>query len=134
VAVYWLLCEQAADSGNASRFYLSNLPESCSLTRLVRLAHQRWAIEQQYSDLKTELGLDHFEGRTYPGWQHHVAVSAVAHAFLQRERMRRRAGPTLTFPQIRAIVQEVFVGLLYISRPKYLAWLNAGQRHLQLRI
>lgn len=134
VAVYWLLCEQGADSGNAPRFYLSNLPESCSLTRLVRLAHQRWAIEQQYSDLKTELGLDHFEGRTYPGWQHHVAVSAVAHAFLQRERMRRRAGPTLTFPQIRAIVQEVFVGLLYISRPKYLAWLNAGQRHLQLRI
>ena len=49
--------------------------------QLVRLAHQRWAIEQHYQDLKTELGLDHFEGRTYPGWQHHMVISAVAYAF-----------------------------------------------------
>jgi SRSO17 transposase len=130
---YWVLCERGLDA-QAPRFYLSNLPATCGLSRLARLAHQRWAIEQQYSDLKTELGIDHFEGRTYPGWHHHVVLSAIAYAFLQRERMRRREGPTLTFPQIRAIVQEVFVGLLYISRPKYLDWLNAGRRHLQMRI
>lgn len=133
VPVYWLLCERGSAPGSPTRFYLSSLPEDCSRRRLVRLAHQRWAIEQQYSDLKTELGVDHFEGRTYPGWHHHVVLSAVTHAFLQHERVRRRA-TTLTFPQIRAIVQEVFVGLLCISRPRYLAWLNAGQRHLQLRI
>src|SRR5437868_5772565 len=81
-------------------------PPSASLTQIVRLAHHRWAIEQQYQDLKSELGLDHFEGRTYPGWQHHVVISAVAFAFLQTERRRPRAGLRLTFPQARAFVQE----------------------------
>ena len=74
------------------RHYLVSLPASASLTQLVRLAHHRWAIEQHYQDLKTELGLDHFEGRTYPGWQHHMVISAVAYAFIQRERMRPRDG------------------------------------------
>ena len=106
-----------------------------SLAQLVRLAHQRWAIEQQYEELKDELGLDHFEGRTYPGWQHHMVISAVAYAFLQNERRRPRAGPRLTFPQVRAFVQEIFTGLFLISRPRYLYWMNqAQQRSLQLRI
>ena len=52
------------------------------MKQLVRLAHQRWAIEQQYQELKTELGFDHFEGLSYPGWQHHVVLTAVAYAFL----------------------------------------------------
>jgi SRSO17 transposase len=91
-----------------------------SLKRLVRLAHHRWAIEQHYQDLKTELGLDDFEGRTYPGWQHHVLISAVAYAFLQKERMRARVGPPLTSPQARAFVPEIFTGLLFISRRRYM--------------
>ena len=40
-------------------------------------AADRWAIEQHYQDFKSELGLDHFEGRSYPGWQHHMVISAV---------------------------------------------------------
>src|SRR5207247_667299 len=52
----------------------------------------------QYQELKTELGFDHFEGRSYPGWQHHVVITAVAYAFLQRERQRRGADESLTFP------------------------------------
>jgi hypothetical protein len=99
------------------------------------LAHQRWAIEQHYQDLKTELGLDHFEGRTYPGWQHHQVISAVAYAFLQAERRRPRDGPHLTFPQVCAFVQEIFTGLLFISRPHYMRWMKqAEQRFHQLRI
>ena len=69
-------------------------------------------------NLKTELGLDHFEGRSYQGWQHHLVISAVAYAFLQAERMRPRTGPRLTFPQVRAFVQAIFTGLLFISRPR----------------
>ena len=64
-------------------------PPTASLRALVRLAHQRWAIEQQYQELKDELGLDHFEGRSLPGWQRHVALIAVAYTFLQVERQRR---------------------------------------------
>jgi len=98
-----------------------DLPANASVKQLVRLAHQRWAIEQQYQELKTELGFDHFEGRSYPGWQHHIVLSAIAYAFLQRERMRRGVDvdQPLTFPAIRAIVQEIFTALLLAQQPDY---------------
>jgi SRSO17 transposase len=131
----WLLCERGLGPTGRRRHYLIALPPTASLVQLVRLAHQRWAIEQHYQDLKSELGLDHFEGRSYPGWQHHMVISAVAYAFLQAERMRPREGPRLTFPQARAFVQEIFTGLLFISRPHYMRWMReAEQRFHQLRI
>jgi len=131
----WLLCERGLGPTGRRRHYFVSLPAAASLARLVRLAHHRWAIEQHYQDLKTELGLDHFEGRSYPGWQHHLAISAVAYAFLQTERLRPREGPRLTFPQARAFVQEIFTGLLFISRPQYMRWMKqAEQRFHQLRI
>lgn len=131
----WLLCERGVGPNGRRRHYLISLPASASLSQLVRLAHHRWAIEQHYQDLKTELGLDHFEGRSYPGWQHHMVISAVAYAFVQRERMRPRAGPRLTFPQARAFVQDIFTGLLFVSRPRYMHWMKqAEQRFRQLRI
>ena len=131
----WLLCERGLGPTGRRKHYFVSLPATASLHQLVRLAHQRWAIEQHYQDLKTELGLDHFEGRTYPGWQHHQVVSAVAYAFLQAERMRPRDGPHLTFHQVCAFVQEIFTGLLFISRPQYMRWMKqAEQRFHQLRI
>ena len=131
----WLLCERGLGPTGRRRHYLVSLPASASLKQLVRLAHHRWAIEQHYQDLKTGLGLDHFEGRTYPGWQHHMVISAVAYAFLQKERMRSRDGPQLTFPQARAFVQEIFTGLLFISRPRYMQWMKQAEgRFRQLRI
>ena len=86
----WLLCEQDLGATPRTKYFFVNLPASASMKQLVRLAHQRWAIEQQYQELKTELGFDHFEGRSYPGWQHHVVLTAVAYAFLQRERHASR--------------------------------------------
>jgi SRSO17 transposase len=131
----WLLCERGVGPTGRRKHYFVSLPPRASLTQIVRLAHQRWAIEQHYQDLKSELGFDHFEGRTYPGWQHHVVISAVAFAFLQTERRRPRAGPRLTFPQARAFVQEIFTGLLFVSRPQYMRWMKqAEQRFHQLRI
>ncbi|HSL69555.1 MAG TPA: IS701 family transposase [Longimicrobiales bacterium] len=128
----WLLCEQEA-GGARIKHYLVHLPPGTSLRRLVALAHQRWAIEQQYQELKSELGLDHFEGRTYPGWQHHVVLTAVAHAYIQRERMRRGAAG-LTFPAVRAIVQEIFTALLFAAKPRYMHWMEQAKHRLQLRI
>jgi SRSO17 transposase len=131
----WLLCERGLGPTGRRRHYFVFLPADASLKQLVRLSHHRWAIEQHYQDFKTELGLDHFEGRTHPGWQHHIVISAVAYGFLQRERMRRRAGPNLTFPQVRAFVQEIFTGLLFVSRPRYMQWMNQAERRFrQLRI
>ena len=131
----WLLCERGLGPTGRRRHYLVSLPAATALPQLVRLAHHRWAIEQHYQDFKTELGLDHFEGRSLPGWQHHMVISAIAYAFLQRERIRPREGPRLTFPQARAFVQEIFTGLLFISRPQYMRWMKqAEQRFHQLRI
>jgi SRSO17 transposase len=129
----WLLCEQEAGHAERVKYYFVHLPPRTSLQALVALAHQRWAIEQQYQELKSELGLDHFEGRTYPGWQHHVVLTAVAHAYIQRERMRRGAA-ALTFPAVRAIVQEIFTALLFAQKPRYMHWMEQAKHKLQLRI
>ena len=85
---------------------------AASLKAVVRLAHHRWAIEQQYAELKDELGLDHFEGRSFHGWHRHVVLTAIAYAFIQRERQRRRRHD-LTFPQARAVITEYFDGALF---------------------
>jgi SRSO17 transposase len=130
----WLLCEEESHSPARLKYYFVHLPATASLRALVTLTHQRWAIEQQYQELKSELGFDHFEGRTYPGWQHHVVLTAIAHAYLQRERMRPVRGPTLTFPAVRAIVQEIFTALLFAAKPRYMTWMEQAKRNLQLRI
>ena len=129
----WLLCEQDLGATPRTKYFFINLPRTASVKALVRLAHQRWAIEQQYQELKTELGLDHFEGRSYPGWTHHVVLTAVAYAFLQRERMRRGTDPSLTFPGIRAIVQEIFTALLFAQQPNYFKRIQELQQ-INLRI
>ncbi len=129
----WLLCEREGGSTTRLKYYFVALPATTSLRALVSLAHQRWAIEQQYQELKSELGLDHFEGRSYPGWQHHVVLTAVAHAYIQRERMRRDSAG-LTFPAVRAIVQEIFTALLFAAKPRYMHWMDEANRNLQLRI
>jgi len=54
----------------------------------VRWAKARWRIEQDYEQLKGELGLDHFEGRRWLGWHHHVTMTTMAYGFLVRERLR----------------------------------------------
>jgi SRSO17 transposase len=114
----WLLAERDIGSRSKTRFFYINLPSTTPLHQLVRFAHQRWAIEQQYQQLKTELGLDHFEGRTFPGWQHHVVLTAITYNFLQTE--RRRGQVRLTFPVVRAIVQEIFTAYLFAQKPHYL--------------
>ena len=122
----WLLAERDGGATPRTKYYLVHLPATASLRALVRLAHQRWAIEKQYEELKDELGLDHFEGRSLPGWQRHAALIAVAYTFLQVERQRRPARD-LTLPRIRAILQEVLTAHLFITRPHYL------QRMLKLQ-
>jgi SRSO17 transposase len=132
-AEVWLLCEQDLGATPRTKYFFVNLSATASVTQLVRLAHQRWAIEQQYQELKTELGFDHFEGRSYPGWQHHVVLTAIAYAFLQRERQRRGADQSLTFPGIRAIVQEIFTALLLAQQPDYFKRIEE-LRQINLRI
>ena len=85
----WLLAEWPAGEAEPAKFYLSNLPAGTPLRRLVRAARGRWWVEQSYQQMKEELGLDHFEGRSWRGWHHHVTLVLVAYAFLAS---LRRAG------------------------------------------
>jgi SRSO17 transposase len=72
-------------------YWLSNLPADSEPERLARLARLRWKIELDYKQLKGELGLDHYEGRSWIGWHHHTALVTVAHGFLTLERLCPRA-------------------------------------------
>ena len=110
----------------------SHLPATASLRALVRLAHQRWAIEQQYQELKDELGLDHFEGRSLPGWQRHVVLTALAYTWLQRER-RRRGARLPTLPLVRAVITEILTAHFFVTHPHYLdTMLKLAEIHLRI--
>ena len=86
----WLLYEWPATESEPTKYWLSTLPATAPLTKLVRLAKLRWRVERDYQEMKAELGLDHFEGRTWRGFHHHATLVAVAHAFLA---LRRALSP-----------------------------------------
>lgn len=77
----WLLAEWPPEADEPTDYWLSNLPEDTPISELVRLAKIRWRIEHDYRELKTGLGLDHFEGRSFTGWHRHVTLAALAQAF-----------------------------------------------------
>jgi Transposase DDE domain len=82
----WLLCQWFDGEKEPTKFWLSSLPRNTSLRTFVRFAKLRWRIERDYQELKQEIGLDHFEGRTWRGFHHHVTLCGVAHAFLALRR------------------------------------------------
>jgi SRSO17 transposase len=90
----WLLAEWPEGAEAPTDYWLSNLPADMAIADLVRLAKVRWRIEHDYRELKHGLGLDHFEGRSWPGWHHHVTLVTAAHAFLTEQRLAPKApGP-----------------------------------------
>ncbi len=87
----WLIIEWPEGEAAPSDYWLSNLGQDEPPERLARLARLRWTIELDYRQLKGELGLDHYEGRSYPGFHHHTALVTCAHAFLTLERLHPKA-------------------------------------------
>ena len=82
----WLLIEWPEGEAEPTKFWLDSFPRSASLVSLVRLAKLRWRVERDYQELKQEIGLDHYEGRTWRGLHHHATLCAVAHGFLALRR------------------------------------------------
>jgi SRSO17 transposase len=87
----WLIAEWPEGAEAPTDCWLSNLPADAEPERLARLARLRWKIELDYRQLKGELGLDHYEGRSYLGWHHHTALVTAAHGFLTLERLDPKA-------------------------------------------
>ena len=108
----WVVFEKRE---NETKAYLAWGFDDLTVQGHVRLIRGRWPIEQGYLQMKEELGLDHFEGRSWLGWHHHVSLVMVAYAFLMKERQRRALAPSEksgkprrrlpTIPQVRLWLQ-----------------------------
>jgi SRSO17 transposase len=87
----WLIAEWPPGAPEPTRYWLSTLPPDTHRADLIRAAKQRWRIEHDYRELKTGLGLAHYEGRKWAGWHHHVTLVAAAHGFLTLQRLNPKA-------------------------------------------
>jgi SRSO17 transposase len=84
----WLLIERPFGESEPSQFAVTTLRAKMSKKQIVRLYKERYRTEQAYEEMKGELGLDHFEGRRFRGWHHHVSVVLCCYAFVVAERAR----------------------------------------------
>jgi SRSO17 transposase len=84
----WLLIEWPKNVSEPAKYWLSTLPAKTSLKSLVKIAKHRWIIERDYEELKQELGLGHYEGRSWRGFHHHATLCIAAYGFLIGERNR----------------------------------------------
>jgi SRSO17 transposase len=112
--ICWLLLEQ--DAGELKSYFCWGF-NNPSLEFLVRISRARWFIEQGYREMKEELGLDHFEGRSWRGWNHHAVLTQIAYAYLAWNRFHRcredKKEPFLTLPEIRRrVVKEMAIKLI----------------------
>lgn len=97
----WLLIEWPKTDAEPSHYWLSTLPPEMLLTELVAHAKGRWMIERDYEELKSELGLSHYEGRNWRGFHHHATLCIAAYGFLMRERLRgKKNAVRLTKPAV----------------------------------
>ena len=107
----WLVGERRADG--TTKYYLSNLPADTRLVELARVIKAKWACEQAHEQLNQEVGLSHFEGRSWLGLHHHALLSMLAFCFLQLSRLQRafyrsRHGPppSPSLPAVRRSLLE----------------------------
>jgi len=86
----WLVGEHR--TSGERKFYLSNLPADADLATLAATIKARWVCEQAHQQMKEELGLDHFEGRSWTGLHRHALMTMIAFAFLQHRRLQAGGG------------------------------------------
>lgn len=102
----WLVLEWPEGEAKPTKFFVTTLPRRLSKKQIVRIIKERWRTERAYEDLKGELGLDHYEGRSFSGWHHHISVVLCCYAFVIAERVRHfppsRGRPNRRLPLDRA--------------------------------
>lgn len=91
----WLLIRRTLGDDPEYSYFISNASSSARLKTLVWLSGLRWAIEQCFEETKTELGMDQYEVRKFPGWHHHILTCMLAHFFLWH--LKIRLGKKSTF-------------------------------------
>ena len=123
-----LLCERNPNEPSERRYYFTNIPWGTSMSKVVRLAHSRWPIEQSYQQMKEELGLDHFEGRGFAGFHRHAVLTALSFTFLQLHRPHGTS--VVSLPFVRDLVKR-YLGMITILTDKKLwkEFLQAARIH-----
>ena len=104
----WLILRRNLDNPSVIKYYFSNAPANTPLNEFVRISGMRWPIETVLEEAKGEVGLDHYEMRSWLGWHHHMLLVSLAHHFLVRLRIRfQEQAPALTVYQVRLLLSAV---------------------------
>jgi SRSO17 transposase len=107
-AELWLIIRRNLDDPSIIKYYFSNAPVKTPLNEFVRISGMRWPIETIFEEAKGEVGLDHYEMRSWVGWHHHMLLVALAHHFLMRLKIRlQKQAPALTVYQVRLLLSCV---------------------------
>ena len=102
----WLLIRRTIGDDPEYSYFISNASGSTRLATLVWLSGLRWAIEQCFEELKTELGMDHYEVRKFLGWHRHMLTCMMAHFFLWHLKIRLgKKAPSITLSQLRVLIR-----------------------------
>jgi SRSO17 transposase len=103
----WLLLRN--DASRKVKYALSNAPQQTPMKELVRVSGARWPIERCFQEGKSELGLDHYEHRSWTAWHRHVRLVSLAQLFLVRLQIKfKKKAPALTLPQARLLLEGSF--------------------------
>jgi SRSO17 transposase len=104
----WLLLRN--EPNGKIKYALSNAPEDLPMTELVRVSGARWPIERCFEEDKSELGLDHYEHRSWPAWHRHMRLVFLAQLFLVRLRLKYKKSPSVDSPTGPAVDRSESAG------------------------
>lgn len=110
----WLIIRRNRDDPTELKYFFSNAPLHTPLQEFVRICGMRWPIESIFEEAKGEVGMDHYEMRSWVGWHHHMLLVSLAHHFLVRLRIQfQKQAPALTIYQVRFLLCNVLPSFLF---------------------
>jgi SRSO17 transposase len=114
VGELWLIIRRNLDDPSEVKYFFSNAPVNIPLAELVRVCGMRWPIETIFEEAKGEVGMDHYEMRSWIGWHHHMLLVSLAHHFLVRLRIQlQELAPALTIYQVRILLCSVLPSFIF---------------------
>ena len=141
-AEVWLIIRRNLDDPSEIKYFFSNAPVSTALNEFVRISGMRWPIESIFEEAKGEVGMDHYEMRSWIGWHHHMLLVSLAHHFLVRLRIHfQEQAPALTIYQVRILlcsvlpsfisdVQAALARVHYYQKCNFAAYLSHRKKKL----